>query len=161
MKILLVFVLAAALLILAVPKTFVSKDEQVLALQKQQLNTFIRGFLITKKSPLASETDFLLQQKHWKLLIAISAIESQYCKIQIGLNCWGITKFHGGYRKYSSLQEGIRDANNLIERWQQKGKWLTVESMNGSYVVPKNPNWVFVVNKVLREMNEYERQSSR
>lgn len=121
-----------------------------------KLNSFVRSFLLEKKSPLVSETEFLLQQKHWKLLIAISAIESQYCIRQLGNNCWGI----GGeenYRQYSSIRAAIADANDLIENWQQKGKWLTVEDMNCHYVVPCNSNWVSVVNEVLEQLDQYER----
>lgn len=112
----------------------------------------VRGYLESKRSPLAPETEFLLEQKHWKLLIAISAIESQYCTRQLGNNCWGI----GGdsaYRHYGSVKEAIADANSLIEKWQGRGRWLTVDDMNCHYVVPCNPNWVLVVNKVLAEMN--------
>lgn len=126
---------------------------------KEQLNILVRDYLNSKQSPLAPDTEFLLEQKHWKLLVAISAIESQYCKRQLGYNCWGI----GGdssYRHYSSYRAAITDANDLIERWQQRGRWLTVEDMNCHYVVPCNPNWVNVVHKVLKEMDEYERQST-
>ena len=129
-------------------------------IQQPQLNTLIRGFLTSKESPLAPETDFLLQQKHWKLLIAVSAIESQYCKRKIAFNCFGIG-WDSAYRHYSSIRAAIQDANDLIEHWQTEHKrWLTVEDMNGSYVVPANPNWVRVVNKVLAELETYERQST-
>lgn len=123
-----------------------------------KLNNLIREFLTEKKSPLAPETEFLMRQKHWRLLIAISAIESQYCKRQIAFNCWGI----GGdsvYRHYSSIRAAILDANDLIEHWQERGRWLTVEDMDGHYVVPANPNWVLTVNKVLNQINQYERRS--
>ena len=118
----------------------------------QQLNVRIKDYLDSKNSPLAGETDLLLRQEHWKLLIAISAIESQFCLRQISWNCWGI----GGdenYRHYESISLAVIDANNLIESWQQRGRWLTVEDMNGHYVVPVNPNWVNVVNKVLKELD--------
>lgn len=117
-----------------------------------KLNSEIKQFLESKESPLSAHTDFLLEQEHWKLLIAISAIESRYCKSQLGFNCWGI----GGdsnYRKYSSIRAAIVDANDLITAWQSKGRWLTVEDMNCSYVQPCNPNWVNVVNKNLKELD--------
>ena len=123
--------------------------------QHSQLNSQIRNYLESKDSPLVSDTEFLLNLEHWKLLIAISAIESQFCTQQRGYNCWGI----GGdrnYRSYSSFRASAQDANDLIEYWQSKGKWLTVESMNGSYVVPVNSTWVRVVNKVMGELNELQ-----
>jgi hypothetical protein len=136
------------------------KDETVpeaAATEAVQLESSVKEFLESKKSPLSSHTKLILEQKHWKLLIGISAIESQYCKRQLGNNCWGITKLSGGYRAYATLDEAIVDANNLIERRQKQGRWLTVDSMNGSYVVPKNQNWVNVVNKNIIQLEIYER----
>jgi hypothetical protein len=117
------------------------------------LNDEIRAYLESKDSPLASHTDLLLEQEHWKLIIAISAIESSYCKRQLGNNCWGITNSSGGYSKYDSLDEAIVDANDLITRWQARGRWHSVEDMDGHYVVPANPNWVAVVTSVLSKLN--------
>lgn len=128
-------------------------------LQISTLTDEVRAYLKSKKSPLAPHTKILLEQKHWKLIIAISAIESSYCKHQIGNNCWGITDTSGAYKSYSSFDEAIVDANGLITRWQAKGKWLTVESMNGTYVVPANPNWVAVVNAVLSQLESYEQHA--
>ena len=122
---------------------------------RTQLDTRLREFLEIKKSPLVSDVEFLLKLKHWKLLIAISAIESQYCQYQLGYNCWGISGDEH-YRYYSSFRAAAQDANDLIESWQVKGKWLTVEDMNCSYVVPCSPNWVRVVNQNLKILNELE-----
>ena len=150
-----VIALALVAVLLFVPTKAESLKSNAVA-QQIELNHQVRGFLESKESPLAQETDYLLTQKHWKLLIAISAIESSYCTKQLGLNCWGITKFEGGYRKYDSIREGIKDANDLIERWQVKGRWLTVDDMNGHYVVPANENWVKVVNNTLEILSTYE-----
>lgn len=112
----------------------------------------IREFLESKQSPLAEHTEYLLQHENWRLLIAVSAIESQFCKYKVDFNCWGI----GGdsaYRHYESYEEAITDADAVIENWHQKGRWLTPEDMNCSYVVPCSPNWVNVVNKNLKEIN--------
>lgn len=116
----------------------------------------VRAYLESKDSPLAPHTETLLEQEHWKLIIAISAIESTYCKRQLDNNCWGITDSSGAYKSYASFDEAIVDANGLITRWQARGKWLTVESMNCSYVVPCNPTWVSVVNTVLEKLESYE-----
>lgn len=115
----------------------------------------LENYLKSKKSPLSDEVEFLLSKKHWRLLVAISAIESQYCKRKIDWNCWGI----GGdsaYRHYDSLQEAIADADALITRWQDRGRWLTVDDMNCHYVQPCNPNWVLVVNQTLKDLENLE-----
>lgn len=117
----------------------------------------VRAYLEKKNSPLAPHTELLLKQEHWKLIVAISAIESSYCTRQLGNNCWGITGSSGGYKEYASVADGIEDANALITRWQARGRWLTVDDMNCHYVVPCNPNWVSVVNTVLNRMESYER----
>lgn len=120
--------------------------------RREQLNTQVRQYLESKNSPLAPDTEYLTELPHWELLIAISAIESQYCKRQLGFNCWGV----GGdsaYRYYNSYRAAALDASNLVTRWQEKGRWLTVEDMNCHYVQPCNQNWVTVVNKVLSELN--------
>ena len=120
--------------------------------QETQLNDQVRQYLESKNSPLAEDVEHLISLKHWKLLIAISAIESQYCLRQLSFNCWGI----GGdesYRHYNSFQEAATDADALITRWQERGRWHTVEDMNCHYVVPCNENWVRVVNLVLSELN--------
>lgn len=120
--------------------------------RREQLNTQVRQYLEAKNSPLVSDVEFLTELPHWQLLVAVSAIESQYCKRQLYYNCWGV----GGdsaYRHYDSYRAAAQDANDLITRWQAKGRWLTVEDMNCHYVQPCNANWVAVVNKVLSELN--------
>lgn len=112
----------------------------------------VAEYLREKGSPLAEHTEVLLQKKNWKLLIAISRIESQWCTRKVAYNCWGMIS-NKGYRHYSNYDEAINHASEVIEWWQAKGKWLTVESMNGSYVVPANPNWVRVVNSTLENLN--------
>ena len=112
----------------------------------------VETFLQSKNSPLSQHVPVLLAQQNWKLIIAISAIESSYCVHSIGNNCWGI-KGDDGYRKYASLDTAIPDVERLIEMRQAQGKWLTVESMNCSYVVPCNPNWVRIVNQTLTKLN--------
>lgn len=131
--------------------------------ERPALNIAVENYLNAKKSPIAPETDFLLEHKHWQLLLAISAIESQFCKRQLGYNCWGISNTRAvqkktgyTYRRYASFRAAIDDADAYLESWQSRGKWLTVESMNCSYVVPCSPNWVRVVNKTLTELKKLE-----
>lgn len=136
--------------LLAYPTPVVSEPSTV--------SVHVQEFLESKDSPLAPHTEFLMEKKHWKLLIAISAIESQYCVRQLENNCWGITSVEGGYRKFADLEEAITEADALIERWQQRGRWLTVEDMNCHFVVPCNNNWVSVVNTVIAHLNELQQR---
>mgnify|MGYP001562370391 CR=1 FL=1 len=132
------------------------EKQETLAVEAHQVKLEkVVAYLQTKNSPLTrQEVSLLVKQKHGDLLIAISAIESQYCKHQLGYNCWGI----GGdsaYRHYKNFSEAIIDANNLIEKWQARGRWLTVEDMNCHYVQPCNENWVRTVNKVLQDIESF------
>ena len=115
----------------------------------------IKEYLEKKESPLSDHCEKLAEQKHWRLLIAISAIESQFCKRKIAFNCWGL----GGdsnYQKYAGYDEAIVAANDLIEKWQRRGRWLTVDDMMGSYVVPGSPNWKRTVEGTLGELEGIE-----
>lgn len=126
--------------------------------KNSEIKSGVGEYLKSKKSPLASHLDTLLEQEHWKLLIAISAIESSYCKRQIGNNCWGITDSSGAYKSYESFDEAIIDANGLITRWQARGRWLTIQDFNCHYVVPCNENWVNVVTQVHSELEKIENE---
>ena len=129
----------------------VQAEVEVTVEKPPSIEVVVGEYLKSKGSPLADHTEILLQQPHWKLLIAISHIESSWCTRKISYNCWGI----GGdaaYRRYSGYDEAIIDANNLIQRWQDRGRWLTVADMNGHYVQPHNPNWERVVNLTLNEI---------
>lgn len=119
------------------------------------LNTEIKIYLMSKKSPLASEVDYLLGKKHWKLMLAISHIESQFCTRKLGNNCWGINT-PKGYAKFATLRDAIDATDALITKWQNKGKWLTIEAMNCSYVVPCSPNWVKVTKDTFNELSAIE-----
>ena len=149
-------VVAVVLAVIAlVSSLFVPRPERATA-QQLNLEFQLKGYLNSRHSPLSNEISYLLEQEHWKLLIAVSAIESQFCTKQVGFNCWGVTQLDGKYRRFESLREGIKETNDLIERWQNRGRWLTVNDMNCHYVQPCNPNWVKVVNKVLGELAIYE-----
>jgi len=129
-----------------------SERERQSALARKELEAQVRSYLEDRDSPLAEVVPYILSKKHWQLLIGISAIESQFCTRKLYLNCWGIGGDYA-YRHYASLEEGIDDTDALIARWQAKGKWMTPEQMNCSYVVPCNPNWVKAVKSTISELN--------
>ncbi len=150
---LLLVVSAAAIGLLLIQKRIVVAPDPAnpVVIQQDPTNK-VMAYLQSKQSPLSKdEVSLLVQQKHWKLLIGIMGIESQFCRRQLGYNCFGI----GGdsvYRHYNSFSESIVDADALITHWQKKGRWLTLEDMNCHYVQPCNENWLRVVNKVLADL---------
>lgn len=111
----------------------------------------LKSYLESKSSPLSGYVPELLAQPEWRMLVAVSAIESQFCRRKIGFNCWGIGGGYG-YRIYGSYPEAIEDAGELLSRRRAQGRWTDVESMDCSYVYPCNRNWVAVVSSTLAEV---------
>lgn len=106
----------------------------------------LRIYLESQHSPLASESEILLQQYHYRLIIGISFAESNFCKIQIKPNnCWGI----GGGRPeaYPTLAEGVIRANNLIQKYQNNGM-TNPRLMRNTWVGWSNQSWVRAVDQV-------------
>lgn len=91
-----------------------------------------------RPSRLAEYADVLAEQPEWRKIVAISFVESTFCKRHYFNNCWGIT-YRSGLARYPSLKEAIVDTNRvLVKSYSDK----TYEQMNGVYVQPKNPNWL-------------------
>lgn len=146
---------ATAIGLFFIPKNIAVAPDPANPVVIQQDTNKVVAYLQSKQSPLSKdEVSLLVQQKHWKLLIALMGIESQFCRRLIAYNCFGI----GGdleYRRYNNFSESIVDADALITHWQARGRWLTVEDMNCHFVQPCNENWVRVVNKILKEIETF------
>ena len=156
-KILLLLVASvASIAFLFLPKSIVVAPDPAnpVVIQQDPTNKVV-AYLQSKQSPLSTEeVGLLVKQEHWKLLVALMGIESQFCRRQLGYNCFGV----GGdsaYRHYNNFSEAIVDADALISRWQKRGRWLTVSDMNGHYVQPYNENWERVVNKILNDIKDF------
>lgn len=116
------------------------------------LSENIKAYLQSKKSPMVAEAEFLTQQTHWKLIIAISNAESTYCRFKIDWNCWGL----GGesrYRHYKTLHDAIADMEKYLENW--KYSKLTPEAMVCTYVGNCSKSWLRNVNTSLHELQNY------
>lgn len=154
-KILLLLVVSAAAIVFFSKEIVVVPDIANPVVIQQDTFNKVKAYLDSKQSPLSgAEVSLLMNQKHWKLLVALMGIESQFCRQQLGYNCFGI----GGdaaYRHYNNFSESIIDANNLITHWQERGRWLTISDMNGHYVQPYNENWERTVNKILKEIESF------
>ncbi|MDP3741096.1 MAG: hypothetical protein Q8R08_02095 [bacterium] len=106
----------------------------------------LRTFLESKDSPLAVESQILLQQYHYRLIIGISFAESNFCKVRIRPNnCWGI----GGSRPetYDTMSDGIIRANNLIQKYQNNGM-TSPKLMRTTWVGWQNASWPIAVEQV-------------
>lgn len=126
-----------------------AKAAETMAARKEKL----KAYLQQKKTPFASVSDTIAEQKHWKLILAISFAESTFGKNCVDNNCSniGVKPGHPYWRKYATLADWVKDFNSLLER---KYKDYTLEQMNGVYVQPKNPNWLLATRQILQELEE-------
>ncbi len=126
-----------------------AKAAEIMAARKAKLKKYLQQ----KKTPFASVSDTIAEQKHWKLILAISFAESTFGKNCVDNNCSniGVKPGHPYWRKYASLADWVKDFNSLLER---KYKDYTLEQMNGVYVQPKNPNWLLATRQILQELQE-------
>ena len=111
----------------------------------------LQTYLESKQSPLAIKSAYLLNQRDWELIIAISHAESNMCKRQLGNNCWGIGG--GNHRKYPNLEFAISDAQLVIGKYVDRGA-DTPETMLRRYVGWNNQTWVVAVNQILSQLDQ-------
>lgn len=125
------------------------KEAERMALRKEKL----RAYLTAKKTPFVEASDIIAEQKHWKLILAISFAESTFGRNCVDNNCSniGVKPGHPYWHKYATLGDWVKDFNRLLER--RYSNW-TLEQMNGVYVQPKNPNWMAATRQVLEELQE-------
>ena len=125
------------------------KAAEIMAIRKEKLHIYLEK----KKTPFAEVSDIIAEQKHWKLILAISFAESTFGRNCVDNNCSniGVKPGHDYWRKYASLGDWVKDFNKLLER--RYSDW-TLEEMNGVYVQPKNPNWLAATRQILEELHE-------
>ena len=111
----------------------------------------LKKYLEKKQSPLSNYVEILLLQPNWKVVLAISHAESNMCKRQLGHNCWGIGG--GNHRKYPSFAEAIVDANDVVQRYWDRGHRST-RTMMPYYVGWNNQSWVVATQDVLYELEQ-------
>ena len=116
----------------------------------------LSAYLASKQSPLADKSVYLLKQRDWKLIVAISQAESNMCKRQLGNNCWGIGG--GNHRKYPNLEFAITDAQTVIGKYVDRGA-DTPQEILPRYVGWNNQNWVLAVSQVLNQLEQLPLES--
>ena len=114
----------------------------------------VRAYLETKRSPLAPFADKIVCEPQWQRALAISFVESNFCRVAANNNCGsiGVKPGHKLWRKYANAFEGWKDMTLLLERPIYKQKYTTCKSMMGVYVVPGSPRWLNGCNKVSNEL---------
>ncbi len=111
-----------------------------------------RQYLETHSSPLASYYKQLYQSSYGSVVIGISAIEEQYCKLKppsAPFNCFGLMS-KGQLIKFNDYGEAINYLNDFLAKHEDKHP--TIESLNCYYVQPCSENWLKTVIKVKNEL---------
>jgi len=126
----------------------------LLAVTALFLHARSRNEVLPPREPLAGFPRQLLAGDYWSTIIAISAIEQQFCRIRPSsspFNCWGMMRSSGGLKRYASFDEAVA----AVETWlvNHEAGHPTTESLNCFYVQPCSANWL---NTVLRVKSELE-----
>lgn len=118
----------------------------------------IQAYLENKHSPLSSQANILVQRADenkidWKLLLAISGVESGYCN-EIpaqSYNCWGFGIYGNHVRYFSSWDDAISTISSSIHN-DYMNKWhaQTVGQIGRIYAA--DPNWSYKVTKNMDEI---------
>ena len=116
-------------------------------------------------SPLADMSDKLVLYPHWQRALAISFVESQFCRhtpktitrhgVVESYNCSGI----GGdrYKEYGSYEQWFADMNNLLDQPNYINR--PIEKFLHYYVVPGSNNWLYGVKKTEADLTALEELS--
>lgn len=119
------------------------------------------NYLHSKKSPIAGQGATIVAiadkyQLDYKLLVAISGIESSLCKRipYQSNNCWGWGIYGKNILKFNSFEEGFEKvAKGLSENYVKKG--LDTPEKIGRRYNPGNPvKWAAAVNQFAKEIEK-------
>jgi len=114
-------------------------------------------WLQDKKSPLAEFSSELLATKNWKLIVALSAAESTYCRFypKATANCWGV----GSSPLWDfgdTLPQGIAAMDEFLETYPRsslkKYARMSPAEMNGLYKQPAGAIWQNTVESVILQL---------
>lgn len=140
-------------------KTTLQNQNSISLLQITQhdpLTASLHNYLVSYNSPLADYTNQLLSKDNWKMILAISFVESNMGVHHYYYNSSGI----GGQeylRKYHNYGEWIDDMSNLLAT--RYNGW-TLEKMDGVYVQPYSYNWALGSKKILAELTALENNAA-
>lgn len=124
----------------------------------------LKRFLRDQKSPLEPYADVLVSQADahgldWRLVAAISGIESRFCRITPAdtNNCWGWRGGPGGdWSKFASYKEGIETLTNGLAYGY--GTKLTPYQIEPAYCPPcaeSGHKWALAVTIFMGDISSY------
>ncbi len=116
----------------------------------------LTAYLKKHNSPLEPYASEMVKQPQWQRALAISWVESNFCKRHADNNCSGIgvAPGHKSWRKYPTHLEWFKDMAKLMEKPIYKEKYTTFKKMRGVYVQPGSDNWVNGAQKKFNELNQ-------
>lgn len=121
----------------------------------------LKLYLEKHRSPLAEYAGDMIKQPQWQRALAISWVESNFCKRHVDNNCSGIgvAPGHKLWRKYETHLDWFKDMSALMEKPIYKEKYTTFQKMRGVYVQPGSANWVNGAQKKYNELIELTQAS--
>jgi hypothetical protein len=121
----------------------------------------LKLYLEKHRSPLAEFAGEMVKQPQWQRALAISWVESNFCKRHMDNNCSGIgvAPGHKLWRKYETHLDWFKDMSALMEKPIYKEKYTTFQKMKGVYVQPGSANWVNGAQKKYNELIKLTQES--
>lgn len=121
----------------------------------------LKLYLEKHRSPLAEFAGEIIKQPQWQRALAISWVESNFCKRHMDNNCSGIgvAPGHKLWRKYETHLDWFKDMSALMEKPIYKDKYTTFQKMRGVYVQPGSANWVNGAQKKYNELIKLTQES--
>lgn len=121
----------------------------------------LKLYLEKHRSPLAEYAGEMIKQPQWQRALAISWVESNFCKRHVDNNCSGIgvAPGHKLWRKYETHLDWFKDMSALMEKPIYKDKYTTFQKMRGVYVQPGSANWVNGAQKKYNELIKLTQES--
>ena len=125
------------------------------------LTTLVQNYLDDHNSPLSAYAGQIVQLPNWKKALAISYVESNMGIHCVDNNCSGIGGAPGTktWRKYNTKLDWFKDLDQLLSQARYTEKYTTCQKMNGYYVQPGSPSWVYGCEKVYSELTDLEEQA--